>query len=57
MQRVNSCSHIKVRGYGFNPDVFHPRTLVPIKRVLEVPLANEISEVWAQSQRVNSYWG
>jgi hypothetical protein len=44
----------KISIFGFNPAVFCPLTLVPIKRVLGVPLANEISELRAQVQRVNS---
>jgi hypothetical protein len=43
----------KVSSSGLYPAVFRPLTLVPIKRVLEVPLANEISELMAQLQRVN----
>jgi hypothetical protein len=41
-----------IPGYGFYPYVFRPLTLVPRKRVLGVPLANEISELKAQLQRV-----
>jgi hypothetical protein len=40
---------------GFYPVVFRPLTLVPIKRVVGVPLANEISELVAQVQRVNRH--
>jgi hypothetical protein len=35
----------KVPIFGFNPAVIRPLTLVPIKRVLGVPLANEINEL------------
>jgi hypothetical protein len=44
----------QVPNYGFNPAVFRPLNLVPIKRVLGLPLANEIGEVMAQPQRVDS---
>jgi hypothetical protein len=43
----------KVPVYGFYPAAFRPLTLVPIKRVLGVPLANEISDLMARLQRVN----
>jgi hypothetical protein len=42
----------KVPNFGFYPNAFRPLTLVPIKRVLGVPLANEIGEQIAQPQRV-----
>jgi hypothetical protein len=45
----------KIPSFGFYPAVTRPLTLVPIKRVLGVPLANEISELWAQLQRVNRH--
>jgi hypothetical protein len=44
----------KISISGFNPAVFRPLTLVPIKRVLGVPLATEINELKAQVQIVNS---
>jgi hypothetical protein len=44
----------KVPNSSFNPAVFRRLTLVPIKRVLGVPVANEIGELMAQPQRVNS---
>jgi hypothetical protein len=44
----------KVPVFGFNPTVFCPLTIVPLKRVLGVPLANEMSELKAQPQRVNN---
>jgi hypothetical protein len=37
---------------GFYPAACRPLTLVPIKRVLGVPLANEMSKDTAQLQRV-----
>jgi hypothetical protein len=37
----------KAPNFGFNLAVFCPLTLIPIKRVLGVPLANEISELKA----------
>jgi hypothetical protein len=40
--------------FGFNPAVFRARTLVPIKRVLGVPLVIEIIELMAQPQRANN---
>jgi hypothetical protein len=45
----------KLSSYGFYPAVFRPLTLVLIKRVLGVPLANEISELMAQLQRVKCH--
>jgi hypothetical protein len=46
----------KVPNFGFYPAVFRPLlTLVPIKRLLGVPLANEIIELWAQLQRANRH--
>jgi hypothetical protein len=45
----------KVPIYGFYQAVFRQLTLVPIKRVLGVPLANEINELMAQLQRVNRH--
>jgi hypothetical protein len=42
-----------IYSYGFYPAVFCPLTLVPLKRVLGVPLAIEISELRAYLQRVN----
>jgi hypothetical protein len=42
----------KISSSGFYPTVFCPLTLVPVKRVLGVPLANEISELMAQLQRL-----
>jgi hypothetical protein len=45
----------KVPIYDFYPGVFRPLTLVPIKRVLGVPLANEISDLRAQLQCVNRH--
>jgi hypothetical protein len=44
----------KVPSSSFNPAVFRPLTLVPIKRVLDLPLAYEIGEHMAQPQRVKS---
>jgi hypothetical protein len=44
----------KVPSLGFNPIVSCPLTLVAIKRVLRVSLANEIIELRAQPQRVES---
>jgi hypothetical protein len=44
----------KLPSFGFNPAVFRPLTVVPIKRVLGVPFAKEINELKAQSQRVNN---
>jgi hypothetical protein len=44
-----------VPSFGFNPAVFRPLTLVPIQRVLGVPLANEIGELMALSQRANNH--
>jgi hypothetical protein len=48
---VKAIAHMQVApnipGYGFYPYVFRPLTLVPRKRVLGVPLANEISELKA----------
>jgi hypothetical protein len=40
--------------YGLNPTASCPLTLAPIKRVLVVHLANEISELMAHPQRVDS---
>jgi hypothetical protein len=45
----------KILSYGFNPAVSCLHTLVFMKRVLGVPLANEISELKAQPKRVNSH--
>jgi hypothetical protein len=45
----------KVPISGFYPAVFGPLTLVPIKRVLGVPLANKINELKAQLQRINCH--
>jgi hypothetical protein len=45
----------KISSYGFYPAVFRPLTLVPMKRVLGAPFANEISELKAQLQRVNRH--
>jgi hypothetical protein len=44
----------KVPGFGFNPAVFRPLTLVPIKRVFGTPLVNEIGELMAQPERVKN---
>jgi hypothetical protein len=44
----------KVPVFGFNLTVSRPLTLVPIKRVMGVPLASEITELMAQPQRVNN---
>jgi hypothetical protein len=43
----------KVPSSGFYPAIFRPLTLVPTKRVLGVTLANEISALRAQPQRVS----
>jgi hypothetical protein len=45
----------KVPIYGSYPAVFRPLTFVPIKRILGVPLANEINALRAQPQRVNCH--
>jgi hypothetical protein len=44
----------KVPSFSFYPALFRPLTLVPIKRVLGVALANEIGELRAQPQRVSN---
>jgi hypothetical protein len=44
----------KVSNYAFTPADSRPLPLVSIKQVLGVPLANEISEVMAQPQRLNN---
>jgi hypothetical protein len=43
----------KIFSSGLYPAVFRPLTLVPLKRGLGVPLANEINELKAHVQRVN----
>jgi hypothetical protein len=45
----------KIPSSGLYPAIFRPLTLVPMKRVLGVPLANEINELKAQLQRVNRH--
>jgi hypothetical protein len=53
MRNTEAIEAPKISNYGFYPAVFRPLTLVPIKRVLGVLLANEISELMAQLKRVN----
>jgi hypothetical protein len=50
-QNTKAIETPKVPSFGFYLNLFRPLALVPIKRVLGVPLANEISEVKAQPQR------
>jgi hypothetical protein len=43
----------KAPNYGFDLAVFRPLILLLIKRLLGIPLANEITELMAQPQRIN----
>jgi hypothetical protein len=46
---------LKEQGSCFSADVFLSLFLVPMKRVLGVPLANEISELRARARRVDNH--
>jgi hypothetical protein len=53
-RNISAIETPKVTNYSFYPTVSCPLTLVPIKRVLGVPITNAISELGAQPQRVHS---
>jgi hypothetical protein len=47
---------LKVPVFDLYPATFRPLTLDLIKRVFGMPLANEISELRAQSERLNNHY-